>query len=154
MEPKFAHLRRRQLDRAISKFGLKQLSIPKGGWLREIRQALGVQGRDLAARLGVTPQRVTQLEKSEVEGKVTLEKLKEAAEALNCQLVYAFVPKDTFEATLRQEAERTAREMLEGINRSMALEEQALSKQSLEESIADLTNELVNKLDRSIWRKR
>ena len=55
---------------------------PPKGWLRAIRDALGMTTRQLAARLGVSQPRVVALEKGEVDETLTLAGLRRAAAAL------------------------------------------------------------------------
>ena len=78
--------------------------IPEGGWIREIRAALGMSGRQLAARMGLSQSAVSQLEQSELDGRVQLETLGRAAAALDCDLVYALVPRTSLEETVRTRA--------------------------------------------------
>jgi len=67
---------------------------PKQGWLRAMRQALGLSGEELGKRMGRARQEVYKMEKREVAGVIELRTLRAAAEALGCELVYAFVPKE------------------------------------------------------------
>ena len=81
-------LRRSQLDRQLNPLAvLRNFKRPKKGWVREIRTALGMSMADLASRLGVIKQRIEGLEKNEVAGTVTLESLRKAAEAMDCEFV-------------------------------------------------------------------
>jgi predicted DNA-binding mobile mystery protein A len=92
MLPNQRRLMRSQLEQTLSRFSALQGLQPPRGWIRAIREALGMSGAQLAARLGVTPPRVTVLERDEVAGAVSLKTLRQAAEALDCVLVYALVP--------------------------------------------------------------
>src|ERR1700746_3988547 len=94
MRPEFRTLRTNQLERALEAFGAaKDSSRPKKGWLRAIREATGISLREMAIRLKRTPTLAAKLEKSEAEYRITLASLRDAADALGCQLVYALVPK-------------------------------------------------------------
>jgi len=73
---------------------LKNIQQPQRGWIRAIRDALGVSGPQLAFRLGVSKQRISALEKAEIEGGASLNSIRQAADALDCDLVYALVPRD------------------------------------------------------------
>ncbi len=77
---------------------------PDGGWIREIRESLGMTTRQLAARMRQSQSAVSQLERSEVTDRVQLGSLRRAADALDCDLVYAFVPRTSLEATVRTRA--------------------------------------------------
>jgi Fic-DOC domain mobile mystery protein B/predicted DNA-binding mobile mystery protein A len=97
---------REQLDLSLAKLKpLGQTARPVKGWLRAIRTGLGMSGVQLARQLGVTPPRVVEMEKSEVDGAISLKVLERAAEAMGCSLVYALIPRaGSLEQTLRDQA--------------------------------------------------
>ncbi|MCF4120547.1 mobile mystery protein A [Antribacter sp. KLBMP9083] len=97
---------------------------PAGGWVRAIRSALGMSTTDLARRLGVTPVAVRKLEASERAGTARLDTLARAADAMGCDLVYAFVPRASLEEIVRDQAEKVAAEQLRRVETTMALEDQ------------------------------
>lgn len=66
---------------------------PAAGWLRTMREALGLSLADVARRLKVTPPAVRSFEQAEAEDRITLASLRRAAAAMDCELVYAFVPR-------------------------------------------------------------
>lgn len=67
--------------------------IQQKSWLRGSRQAQGLRGVDMAQRLGVSPARISMMERDEIRGAVTLKMMKKAAQALDCEFVYALIPK-------------------------------------------------------------
>ena len=87
----------RHLDKQFSGLRpLTKLQRPPRGWLRAIRDALGMTTAQYGKRLGVSQPRIVELEKSEQGGSVTLNALQRAAEALGCpHLVYVLVPEQT-----------------------------------------------------------
>lgn len=95
-----------QLDLSLAKLKpLGQTARPVKGWLRAIRTGLGMSGVQLARQLGVTPPRVVEMEKSEVDGAISLKVLERAAETMGCVLVYALIPRaGSLEQTLRDQA--------------------------------------------------
>ena len=98
----------RHLDKRFSSLrSLAKSQRPPKGWLRAIRDALGMTTSQFAKRLGVSQPRIIELEKSEVDGSVTLQTLQRAAEALGCRLVYALVPKNP-RGNVRERAELVA----------------------------------------------
>jgi predicted DNA-binding mobile mystery protein A len=107
-------------------------SQPVRGWIRAIREALGMTAEQLAKRLGVKQPSVVALEQSEAKGTIELATLRRAAEALDCTLVYALVPNKPLEQTLRERARLFARRRSEPIEHSMALEDQALEDQKVQ----------------------
>lgn len=75
---------------------LKQLKMKPGigmSWIRAVRTQRGILGKQLAKKMHVSPARISVLEKDEQRGAVTLKMMQKAADALDCQFVYAFVPK-------------------------------------------------------------
>lgn len=100
---------------------------PHHGWLRAVRDALGLTTKQFARRLGVSQPRVVALEKGEVDETVTLATLRRAAEAMDCQLIYAMVPNRPLVDMLRERAEAKANEQIDGVNHTMRLENQALT---------------------------
>ena len=121
----FRTLKRKQLDAKLNQDSrLRDLFQPQSGWIREIRTALGMNKRQLAHRLGTSKQAVGALEQREVQGKITVESLKRAAEALNCRLVIAFVPNQSLSETVTEQAELKACEQHDRVTHTMLLEAQ------------------------------
>ena len=99
------------------------------GWVRAVRDALGMSTRQLAARMGVAQATVVQLERSEANGTVQLATLRRAADALNCDVVYALVPRDgSLKRTVQEQARRRASALVKAVDRSMELEDQAVTE--------------------------
>jgi predicted DNA-binding mobile mystery protein A len=85
----------RELDRTARSYLMaRRVNRPRGGWLRAVRKALGLRAVDMAVDLKVTPSMVFQLERSEWENTITLRRLDEVARIMECQLVYAIVPRE------------------------------------------------------------
>jgi predicted DNA-binding mobile mystery protein A len=121
----------RHLDQRFSNLRpLADSSRPAKGWLRAIRDALGMTSAQLARRLGVSQPRIVELEQSEVSGKVTLNTLQRAAEALGCRLVYVLVPEKPLAETVRDRAELLAQRQQADVEHTMRLEDQAVSSKS------------------------
>ena len=128
MHPEFRRLRVKQIDRALEPFAATKASPrPQKGWLRAVREATGITLRQMATRLKKSPTLVAKLEKSETEYRITLGSLRESADALGCQLVYALVPKSGSIQDLAEELARSeAAENVRAVEHSMALEDQAV----------------------------
>lgn len=143
---------RQQLDTTLGKFRpLLDISTPPKGWIRAIRDALGMSGRQLANRVGVTKQRTALIEKQELTGTATLKTLRRIAESLDCVLVYGFVPRNSLEETIRNRALRIARTRLARASQTMSLEDQALSKQENRKILSDMVDKLVDELPSNLW---
>src|SRR4030065_64685 len=111
-----------QLDPSLIRFApLREVAPPRNGWIRAIRDALGMSGRQLGKRLGVSKMRVADMERAETAGATSLKTLRRAAEAMDCALVYALVPKTTLKETLRKQAHHKARQDTERAAHTMGL---------------------------------
>ena len=124
---------------------------PHRGWIKAIREALGMTTAQLANRIGVSQPRITELERAEIEDKITLSSLRRAAEALNCALVYAIVRNNSLENIVLDRARKKAFKILEGVNHTMALEDQNLSDADVKSEIENLAREILIKKPRIIW---
>lgn len=114
---------------------MKRSARPPRGWLRAIRDALGMTTAQFGKRLGVSQPRIVELEQSEVSGSVTLNTLQRAAEALGCRVVYAIVPDRPLADTVRERADVVASRLTAAVAQSMRLEDQEVtSKEAMKES--------------------
>jgi predicted DNA-binding mobile mystery protein A len=127
MRSEFRNLRLKQLDRSLEPYrAARKAPRPSKGWIRAIRQALGVSSGELARRLGTSRQLPLQFEKSEAEDRITLKSLRVVANLLDCDLVYALVPRAaSMEELIQNRARTEARQRVLGVEHSMALENQA-----------------------------
>jgi predicted DNA-binding mobile mystery protein A len=142
---------RRRLDRRLRDFaGIhKSLAAPPRGWIRAIREALGMTAAQLAARLGIAQPSLTMLERNEIEGKIQLSTLKRVAEAMNCTLVYALVPNEPLETFVRERARRVAAEQLKPVEQTMRLENQGLSRADRDAILDDYIRDTLD--PRRLW---
>lgn len=142
----------RHLDKKL--LGLRPLvknARPPKGWLRAIRNALGMTTAQLARRMGVTQPRIIELEQSEVSGSVTLHSLQRAAEALGCRVVYALVPDRPLADAVRMRAELIADKQLASVRHTMSLEDQAVkNKRASKELRQQFMQELLRRPAR-LW---
>jgi predicted DNA-binding mobile mystery protein A len=136
-----SNLARRRLDERLKTFaGLG--AVPPMGWVRAIRDALGLTGAQLARRIGIRPASLSDLEKNEAKGRITLATLKRAAEALDCTLVYALVPNQSLDAMVEAAARSAAKKELVASLHTMELEAQGVragdKRDMLEALVADI----------------
>lgn len=133
-----------QLDKRLN--GLRLLTKatrPSRGWIRAVREALGMTTAQLAKRMDVRQPRIVELEKAEASGNITMRSLERAAEALGCQVVYALIPREPLTTTLEQRALQVAERQLSSVEQTMRLEaqgvdDQAQRKRTLERLADDL----------------
>ena len=123
---------------------------PPGGWIKVIRKALGMSTRQLAKRLGITQQAVTDLERRERDGRATIDALTKAARAMGAELVYAIVPATGLEEMIRKRARTMAQRRIGRVAHSMELEDQGTSAEERERQITALTADLIAS-PRDLW---
>lgn len=137
-----------------------KIGVAPDGWIHMVRIALGMPGNALANRLGVHPSTVTHVEASEAAGTITLNKLREYAAAMDCELVYAIVPKSSavgqhrarsIQNLLINRARKKALELVSYTNSHMVLEEQGLPKPQLEREVDRITKDLIVNRPKDIW---
>lgn len=144
-------LGRMHLERRLGPLRNMDFSRPQRGWLRAIREALGMTTRQLAERMGKSQSAVVDMEKSEAREAISLASLRQAAEAMDCVLVYAIVPKQQIDDTLRARAAEIAAQQLARINHSMALENQSLPTADLAGERQRLAEELLRGAPARLW---
>lgn len=139
------------LDRRMAELPpVETFARPRRGWVRAIRDAIGMTSGQLAQRLGVTQSTVIRLEQSEVADTISLVTLRRAAAAVNCTLVYAFVPNSTLAATVAKQARAVAADRLAEVEHTMLLEAQDLDPADRAERLDRLAATLID--DRALWR--
>lgn len=137
--------------RALDKktFDLKSAKniVPQpSGWIKTVREAIGMTVSQLATRLGVTQPRITKMESNE--DNLKLSTMKKAAEAMNCEFVYYFKPRTTFQNLVDEQAQKKAAEVLKTVNVNMALENQEFAE---DEAVKDFATDLINTKIKQIW---
>ena len=133
----------RRLDSDLDRLRAAEVVIPQGGWLRAIREALGMSMAQLGRRMGLPRQGVMALEQREASGAVSLKTLREAAAALDAEVVYAIVPRRSLARMLERQARRKAGEEL-------ALEQWA-SATDLEAAVEQRAAEWLLVRPRALW---
>ena len=142
----------RHLDKRLSTLRpLTKSARPPKGWLRAVRDALGMTTAQLARRMGVTQPRIIELEQAEVSGGVSLHSLQRAAEALGCRVIYALVPDRPLAEVVHARAELIAEKQLASVRHTMSLEDQAVQdKKANKELRQRFVQELLRKPAR-LW---
>lgn len=145
MRAEFKSLRLRQLDRSLEPFyASRDVPRPQRGWIRAVREATGMPLQNFASSLGVRPSSAASLERTEAEYRITLKKLRQAADALGCQLVYALVPKSgSIEELAEQRIRGQVSANVRAVEHSMALEDQAVG--NVDEQIRQETDRLLKR---------
>ncbi len=140
---------RDKVNQAYTRF--VDFSMPPNGWLRMVRNALGMTGEQLANRLGVTKARISKAEQDELTGSVTLKTIQNMASAMNCRFVYAVVPENEIEAIIKKRAFDKARKQIKSASTQMALEAQTLADKQLEFAVDELASKIIEKMPSDLW---
>ncbi len=141
----------RQVERRIAAWYRVDRNAPALGWLHTIRQALGMSAPQLADRIGMTRQGVADLESREQDGSATLAALRKAAEAMNCDLVYAIVPRTSLADLLSSQARKRATEEVNRVAHTMHLENQGTSPGEVDRLIEERADQLLRASRRTLW---
>lgn len=142
-----------QMESKIRGFSVaSKVPVPPSGWLKAIRLSLGMSMQQFADKLSITRQSARGIEIREREGSITLKSLREAAEALDMQLVYGLVPKDgSIDALIDRKARELATQIVSRTSISMKLEDQENSKERLQRAIEEMVIALKNDLPKILW---
>lgn len=122
---------------------------PHRGWIRAIRDALGMSTTELAARMGVIQQNISDLERSELHDTIKLETLRRTADALNCDLLYVLVPRSSLDDAVRAQARRRAAALLGPVAHHGRLEDQTINDDDTNTQLDDLANRFIDR--RGLW---
>ncbi len=145
-------LARRQLDKRLNILSKPDvLARPPRGWVKAIRDALGMTAEQLGARIGVSQVRALALEKAEASGRITLASLGRAAQALDCRLVYALVPRRPLDELVEERAVKLASKTLQATRHSMALESQPVDAADEAAQLKRLKQQLIGQAGSALW---
>ncbi len=143
---------RKQLDKRLNMLQTTDvLARPPRGWIKAIREAIGMTTAQLGRRLGVSQPRVLAIEKAETSGSITLESLERAARALDCRLVYAIVPGKPLELLVEERACKLAKKRLQATSHSMALENQRVDDADEQDHLTRLAQKILNQPGSALW---
>ena len=143
---------RRQLDKRLNLLrDSYAITRPPRGWIKAIREALGMTTAQLARRIGVSQPRVVAIEKAEKNASITLDSLERAARALDCQVVYALIPRKPLNDLVEERVRIVAEKRLQSTQHSMALEAQSIDKSDEEEQLKRLSERLMKKAGSELW---
>lgn len=153
MKPQARQMARRQIDKRIEQLpNLTQFKRPPKGWIKAMREALGMTMGQLAERLGVSQPRISVLEQNEASGSITMESLERAANALDCDLAYVLIPRSGgLNKYVEEQSIKAARQKLKSTKHTMALERQSVDFDDEQEQVIRIAKSLAEKSDSSIW---
>ncbi len=142
-----------QLNEKLEKITvLNNLVVPPIGWIKAIRNGLGMSMEQLGKKLSISKQAVMDMEKREKVGAVTLKSMQELAKAMDMQFVYGFIPNDgSLEQMIEKRALEIAKTIVQRTANTMKLEDQANSKERIEKAIKERAAEIINKTPKILW---
>lgn len=150
---KLSKSKRKILDQKVSSLSKLSLVVPKNGWVKAVREALGLTTAQLGERMGIPSSNITLLENREVNKKTSLETIERAAQAMGCKFVYAIVPETSLEDIVRAQAMKSAKAILQEVHHHMKLEKQKVNPEIEKEQIKELAEEILSNMDSRLWRK-
>jgi len=117
---------------------------PRSGWIRAIRDALGMSTSELARRVGLSKGRIGQIERAERERSLTLNTLERVAAALDCRVEYVLVPHRPLDEMVWERAQAKAAAEITAVDHTMALEDQRPDAESTLQRIDDAARRYVD----------
>ena len=145
MRKEHNELIREQLNETLKQFSnIASINRPSRGWIRAIRDALGMNMRQFADRLGVSKSRIPRIEQDELTGSLTLKTMNRVADELDCIFVYGFVPRTSLNGTVKNQAKAIASKRMNRIMHTMNLEGQGLSSKNQKVAFKNMMDETIN----------
>lgn len=139
---RFAAESRRHLDERFKELGsVERYAKPVRGWIKAVREALGMTTVQLAKRLDVKQPSVAAIEHSEEKGTIELATLRRVAQALDCTLVYALIPNKPLEIVVRDRARAFLHRRRGPVEHTMLLENQKVEGKNAEARFDEIIRE-------------
>ncbi len=153
MSSGFQKLRLEQIEASAQNFvSLRGRQVLGRGWLKEIREALGRTQRQQAARVGITSPTLLKSEQAEIDERISIGQLRRLADALDCDLIYALVPRKPFTQMVEEQAMQIARAEVMGVAHTMSLESQRPKDERLNKQIARRAGQLLSGRWSALWK--
>jgi predicted DNA-binding mobile mystery protein A len=148
-----SHLQIDHLHQKMQDFGkVRRVNVSEKGWVHTVRKTLGMSLEQLGKKLSITKSSVRAIEQREADGSITINSLREAAKALDMELIYGFVPIDqTLHHLIDRKAENLARKIVTRTSQSMKLENQENSADRIEKAIRERKEEIIREMPKALW---
>lgn len=131
---------------------IKKITPPPTGWIKAVRSALGMSLQQLGNKMSITKQSLQDIEQREKDGAITLKTLRDAANGLDMELVYGFVPKDgSLDTLIDRKAKELAKQIVLRTSNTMKLEDQGNTNKRIEKAIKERTEEIRNEMPKILW---
>lgn len=130
----------------------KSMVVPTNGWINTLRKTLNISLKQLGKKLNVSSQNINQFEQREKDGSISIQKLKDVADALDMNFVYTFIPKDgSLENLVEKRSKQVAKEIVMRTSHTMKLEDQENSEERIDKAIKDRAEKIKNELPKYLW---
>lgn len=142
-----------QLNEKLDKLtGLQHLIVPPIGWIKAIRNVIGMSMEQLGKKLSITKQAVMDIEKREKNGAITIKSMQEIAKVMDMKFVYGFVPNaGSLDQMIETRALEMATKIVKRTSTTMKLEDQVNSKERIEKAIKERAAEIIYKTPKILW---
>lgn len=137
------------IDAATQK--ITGLKTPPEGWLRTNRKALKMPAKLIMEKAGFKTSELYRIEKAELDGTLTLNKLKDTANAMGCDLYYAVVPRGGINTLIEERARRHAVKLLNKASVHMQLEDQGTSTEQIALQVDNVAEQLIKEMPDWFW---
>ena len=139
-------------EKMLQLSGMQHVIVPPIGWIKAIRNGIGMSMEQLGRKLSITKQGVMDIEKREKEGAITIKSMQEIAKAIDMQFVYGFVPvAGSLDQMIEMRALEIAKTIVLRTSTTMKLEDQVNSKERIEKAIKERAAEIINKTPKILW---
>jgi len=139
-------------EKILQLAGMQHVIVPPIGWIKAIRNGIGMSMEQLGKKLSITKQGVMDIEKREMEGAITIKAMQEIAKAMDTKFVYGFVPNaGSLEQMIETRALEIAKTIVQRTSTTMKLEDQVNSKERIENAIKERATEIINKTPKILW---
>jgi len=143
---------RSQLDKKLAYLrDFSASGVPQSGWIKAIREALGLSSLQLGKRAGLDQSRVSRLESAEKTGNMKIASLQRIAKGLGMRFVYGFVAEGTLEEMVNARAKEIALKRMKRLNYTMRLEKQGLSEEEQKKALADMVEKILVEQPKDFW---
>jgi predicted DNA-binding mobile mystery protein A len=140
----------RQVENALSE---PRPIPPKQGWIKTIREALGMTTRQLGERMRIPQSNVVALERREVLGTASFAQIQRAANALDCDALLVLVPRMPLTRVVENQAREIATRNVKGVTHTMRLEAQEPSSEFVTHQIDSEVEKLLAGTWSKLWRQ-
>jgi len=142
-----------QIDNKLKVYSKVDLNnMPSSGWINTVRTSIKMTLEQLGSRINTSKQGAKKVEEREADGSITINALKEAANALDMDLVYGFKPRQgTILKMIDEVALKKATEIVMRTSKTMELEDQKVNQERLNKAIRDKAKEISSNLPKYLW---